>query len=87
MSIARRPLSYTPMRPLLVLLAVAVSTTLSAALSAADSIPQLSEQPGLLDGDKMLGDLGGMRSGFAEHGLSLDAWAIGDGSQHSRDST
>ena len=70
------------MRPLFVLF---IATSLPAALSAADSLPKLSEQPGLLEGDQLLGDFGGMRSGFAEHGLTLDARAIGDGSLHSRD--
>ena len=73
------------MRPLLLLLASAVSAVLPAALSAADSIPQLSEQPGLLEGDQLLGDFGGLRSGFAEHGLTLYAWAMGDGMYLSRD--
>jgi carbohydrate-selective porin OprB len=62
-----------------------LAAALPAALSAADTIPQLSEQPGLLEGDHALGDLGGFRSGFAEHGLVLDAWAMADGAYHSRD--
>lgn len=72
------------MRPLLALLASALPV-LPAALSAADTIPQLSEQPGLLDGEHLLGDFGGLRSGFAEHGLVLDAWVMGDGLYLSRD--
>lgn len=69
------------MRPLLILFA---ATALPTTLCAADNIPQLSEQPGLLDGDHALGDFGGLRSGFAEHGLTLDAWVMADGMYHSR---
>ena len=78
LSLVLGPLSCAAMRPLLILLA-------AAALPAADAIPPLSTTPGLLSGDHLLGDLDGLRSGFSQHGLKLDVWAMGDGSYHSRD--
>ncbi len=54
-------------------------------LVAAEQIPILTNGTGLLEGPALLGDIGGLRSGFAENGLLLDARLIADGSQHSHD--
>lgn len=40
---------------------------------------------GPLEGPTLLGDLGGLRSGFAQHGLAFDARVIADGTAYSRD--
>jgi porin len=40
---------------------------------------------GPLEGPTLLGDLGGLRSGFAQHGLTLEARIIADGIAYSRD--
>jgi porin len=52
---------------------------------AVDTPPAMTLGTTLLDGPTLLGDLGGLRSGFAEHGLVLDARFIADGSISSHD--
>ena len=54
-------------------------------MSAADGVPALANGSGMLEGPTLLGDLGGLRSGFAQHGLELEARIIADGSAYSRD--
>jgi porin len=56
----------------------------SLALVAAES-PVVTHGMGPLEGPTLFGDLGGLRSGFAEHGLSVDVHLIGDGIAYSRD--
>ena len=58
---------------------------LTMTMNAADSVPALINGTGPLEGPTLLGDLGGMRSGFAQHGLELEARVIADGSAYSRD--
>ncbi len=52
---------------------------------AADTIPALTAGAGPLEGPTLLGDFGGLRSGFAQHGLVLEARIIADGMTASRD--
>lgn len=54
-------------------------------MSAADGVPALANGSGILEGPTLLGDLGGLRSGFAQHGLELEAHIIADGSTYSHD--
>lgn len=54
-------------------------------VSAADAIPALTAGTGPLEGPTLLGDFGGLRSGFAQHGLVLEARVIADGMTSSRD--
>jgi porin len=55
------------------------------ALVAADPAPVLTNGTAPLEGPTLLGDLGGLRSGFADHGLSIQARLIADGSVYSHD--
>ncbi len=52
---------------------------------AADTIPALTNGTGPLEGPTLLGDMGGLRSGFAGHGLIIDARLLVDGAVYSRD--
>lgn len=56
----------------------------SLALFAVES-PLQTQGYGPLQGPTLLGDLGGLRSGFAEHGLSIDVHLIAEGMAYSRD--
>jgi len=47
--------------------------------------PVLTTGTNLLEGPTLLGDFGGLRSGFAKHGLTLEARVIADGMAYSRD--
>jgi porin len=47
-------------------------------------LQNLTAGTGPLEGPTLLGDLGGLRSGFAQHGLTLDARLIAEGHQRSR---
>jgi porin len=48
-------------------------------------LQNLTAGTGPLEGPTLLGDLGGLRSGFAEHGLAIEARVIADGAAYSRD--
>ncbi len=52
---------------------------------AVDQIPILTDGTGLLDGPTLFGDLGGLRSGFAQHGLIFEARLLADGTLLSHD--
>jgi carbohydrate-selective porin OprB len=54
-------------------------------VGAVDTIPAMTNGTGPLEGPTLLGDLGGLRSGFAQHGLEVAAHIIADGSMYSRD--
>ncbi|MBA3700718.1 MAG: carbohydrate porin [Planctomycetes bacterium] len=55
-------------------------------LACAVEAPYLATSgTGPLEGPTLLGDLGGLRSGFAQHGLALEARIIADGMAYSRD--
>jgi porin len=54
-------------------------------LAAVDQIPILTDGTGLFDGPTLLGDLGGLRSGFAEHGLLFEARLLADATLQSHD--
>jgi porin len=47
--------------------------------------PTMTAGTGPLEGPTLLGDFGGLRSGFAQHGLVLEARVIADGMTSSRD--
>jgi len=55
------------------------------ALVAADTFPTLTNGTAPLEGPTLLGDLGGYRSGFAQHGLAIEARLLADGSVYSHD--
>jgi carbohydrate-selective porin OprB len=55
------------------------------ALVAGDPAPVVTNGIAPLEGPTLLGDLGGLRSGFAEHGLSMEARFLADGSVYSHD--
>jgi porin len=68
------------MRSLILLLVPALAVTVEAPY-----LQNLTAGTGPLEGPTLLGDLGGLRSGFAQHGLTLDARLIAEGYAYSRD--
>jgi porin len=71
--------------PWLITMLTGTTLSVSTTLSAAEQIPLFPQGTGLLAGPNLLGDFGGLRSGFARHGLVLDARIIADGSLISHD--
>ena len=64
------------------LLLILVPSLAALAVEAPYSLPPGA---GILEGPTLLGDPGGLRSGFAQHGLILEARIIADGMAYSRD--
>lgn len=80
---ARRS-SQRPMRTVVLL---AVFTASAAAVEPSPIFAAGIDSGVLLNGPTLFGDLGGLRSGFAEHGLVVEATYDVDGALHSADGT